>query len=280
MSQDTKRIKGVCPTCKKKCKDINRHMEVSHSNTQELITEQTPSVQPDIAPIPPAPFIPTAPMKAVKMRRISWWRLAIGIICGIAGGYAIIQYTQTLSMVWGGVAVTALCIGGTFVFYAYMKKGDTGYKFVIPGQKEFTGKENTLVIDAFWDEKNKVAIPEQIYFKELLPEEIPVGSRMHLIRNLNKHFYEVYNLIDEEKGEVKEGNRRKYVALIPPDKIMCTPEEYSMTSNMQAVKDYFDFNPPTNFQKIAAGVLIAAMGIIGLLMTITGGAPPAAATGG
>ena len=54
---------------------------------------------------------------------------------------------------------------------------------------------------------------------------------------------------------------------------MLSPDDAKVPTNMQAVKDYLEYNPGTAMQKISAGLMVIAIFVIGILMTITQGQP-------
>ena len=271
--------KTKCPYCNKTKKDMGLHIRMSHP---DKLNEMSGT---------PAGVEATKPtgktLLAVKMRQVSWWKLALGIVFGALGIFGLVRYASTINILWGFIAICGIIPSAFFIYFGLFKFKEGGYKYVLPGVPEFTGEENSLVIYSQWDSANKVAVPEYITFEYIPEDRIPTGSRMHLVRNLKKHFYELYNVINEETGEVLETRKVKDAkdgqekeirirALSPvriPDIVSLSTKEYKETAVMQPVKDYFDYNPGTNVQKIATGVLILAIVIVGILMTMTSGTP-------
>jgi hypothetical protein len=189
--------------------------------------------------------------------------MILGIVCAGIGIIGIVMYGTSLNVAMGIVAIAGLVPGAFLIYYAFNRK-ESGYIFTEKG-KEYTGKENCINIIAVYDEETKTEIPLNIKFEYI--ENPPRGSQPHLLRNNGKHYYEIKTTINTD-GTIRES---KPVNL--PDKKLCTPEAFVIPSNMQPVKEYMDFNPPSSFQKIASGVLILVMVIIGILMVMTGGSP-------
>jgi len=164
------------------------------------------------------------------------------------------------NIVLGILTVFALA-PGAILFYLGLKASEVGFSFGVKGQRRYTGKENTIMIFAKPDSDAKKDIPFGILFLEMRKEKLPKGVRLHYVRNLKKHFFEVYNNTKTNKLE----------PVLLPDKKSSPPELFKIPATMQPYKDCMDYNPPSLLQKIAPGILLAAMGIVGLLMLVTGG---------
>jgi len=196
--------------------------------------------------------------KAKRTLNISWWKLIVGAILISAGIVFGIFYFKNIQNVAMGI-LTALTIApGIFLVYMGWKAGESGFAFST-GQKKYTGKENAIVLTARLDTNTKKDVPVNISF--IAVDEPPEGARLHYVRNLKKHFYELFN--DTKTNELKP--------VFLPDKKASPPELFKIPATMQPYKDCMDYNPPTLLQKIAPGILLGAMVIVGILMVMTGG---------
>jgi len=139
-----------------------------------------------------------------------------------------------------------------------LKQGESGFSFNANGRR-YTGRENALILFAQHDKDTGKDIPLMVQFMEL--KHPPKGARLHYVRNLKKHFYELFN----------NTKTRKLEPVKLPDKKSFPPELYRIPATMQPYKDYMDFSPPTMMQKVAPGILLLAIGIVGFLMVITTG---------
>jgi hypothetical protein len=254
MSRD---IKKQCPYCPKKKINLENHIRMAHpdkvSPPDVLASGEVPVV-PALAPAP-------ALANIKKLSSIKWKMFIPGVILAAVGVFGIILYGSTLNMLMGGVAIGGLVPGAFLIYYAVNRK-ESGYVF---NPNKYTGKENSIVIKATWNPETKKAIPFDIDFKTIDPP-LP-GAKLHLLRNINRHVYEYINVV----GEGIDGE--KLIPFLLPDKKLCTPEAFCIPANMPRTREYMEYNPPTNFQKIASGVLILVMVIIGILMVMTGPQP-------
>jgi hypothetical protein len=236
---------GICPACGKKKKNVDMHMKIEHPDYKAETTSETVD----------------STKKVKRLWNVTWWKLIVGAACLVLGIFGLVLYAGSMNIFAGFLSIVGLVPGAFLTFTGFRSKKESGYQF--EGTKKYTGKENAIVIRARWDDSLKRAVPEGIFFEEIKPEKIPVGAQPHLLRNTGKHYYELYNPIDENgvEGELKP--------VIMPDKKLVTPEAFVVPSNMQAYKEYMQYNPPTAFQKIASGVLLIALVVIGILMTMT-----------
>ena len=279
--------KGECPVCKKVKKNVGMHLKIEHPDYKpddvqptEPKSEVTPVEQTDVQPNTPLPtpeptVIPeqATPIKVKRIWNISWWKVILGAICLLVGIIGVMIYVGSMNMFAGVLAVIGLTPGAFLVYYGFKNKKESGYQFASGKKGQHTGKENTIFIKAEWDSERQAAIPVNIDFVETPDNKIPAGAHPHLLRNNGKHYYVIYNPIDAKTG--KEFPNK---AVIMPDKKLITPEAFVIPSNMQAFKEYMQFNPPSAFQKIASGILILAMIIVGLLMLVTTSKTPAEKT--
>jgi hypothetical protein len=256
MSRD---VKEQCPYCQKKKKNLKSHIRLAHP---DKVLPPIFTTAPTSTPIPAA--IPTVSQQAdIKIQRLSpikWWRFILGAVCAGIGIIGIVMYGTSLNVAMGIVAIAGLVPGAFLIYYSFNRK-ESGYVFQDKA-KQYNGRENSIKISATYNPETKRAVPDRIEFAYI---EIPLpGARLHLLRNNGRHYYEYMNIV----GEGKIGD--ELMPVILPDKKLCTPEAFCIPSNMPRTKEYMDFNPPTNFQKIASGVLILVMVIIGILMVMTG----------
>ena len=193
-----------------------------------------------------------------RVLAISWWKAISGAaLIGVGLIFGAIYFADIKNMFAGVIAV--FFIGpGILLTYTGLKQGESGFAFNAKGQK-YTGRENAIVLIAERKEGMQKDIPIMIKFVEL--ENPPKGARLHYVRNLKKHCYELFNNT--------KTNELEPVRL--PDKKSFPPELYKIPATMQPYKDYMDYSPPTLLQKVAPGILLLAMGIVGLLMLVTGG---------
>lgn len=201
-----------------------------------------------------------------KVSNKNWWFITPAIILFIIAIICGFNYVSSMNMLVGGACVVTGVGGVVFLYFGLQGKGEKGY--IHEGEKPYTGAENSIVIYARGNTETKLAEPLAIKFEEIEKEKIPEGATLHFLRNLKKHFYELQNIIDDDGKEV-EG--LKPVKL--PDKKYCPPSKFVIASCMQAYREYMEFNPPSTIQKIAPGVLLIAMIIVGILMVVTGPPP-------
>lgn len=252
-----------------------KHGRVNKQPAQLSAPAPAPAVTP--APSPAQASAPTPAKertRAVRVWNISWWKILLGLACCAVGIFGIAMYAGTMNMFMGMVAVVGLVPGVFLIYYGFKNRKESGYQFVSGKKPPYTGKENTILITAHWDSTEQRAIPESIDFTTYDEADIPPGAHMHLLRNTGKHYYELYNIINDKGEQVDDKGKRIYKPVVMPDKKLITPEAYVIPSNMQPYKDYMEYNPPSAFQKIASGVLIIAMLVIGILMTMTTSKPP------
>jgi len=246
--------KKPCPVCGKLKKNIETHIRLAHP---EQIKASVTSSEVE-TPV-------SKGMEVKKISSIKWWRLLLGGVCALVGIVGIILYVNSLNMLMGIVAIIGLVPAVFLIYYAFNRK-ESGYVFSEKG-KTYTGKENAIVIYADYNPETKRDVPDKIVF-DYIEKPLP-GARLHLLRNNGQHYYEYLNVTGEGRlGDV-------LLPVVLPDKKLCTPEAFCIPSNMHKVKEYMDYNPPTNIQKLATGAIILAMIIVGLLMVMTSPSPEA-----
>ena len=192
---------------------------------------------------------------------ISWWKMLIGAPLIVVGVIFFTFYVRDIQNMFMAILAIFMITPGVFMVYMSLKSGKMGFAFSTEGKAKYTGKENAIVLVASRDPVTKKDIPRGVLFLTIKPTKIPKGARMHYVRNLKKHFYELY--INRETNKLEP--------VLLPDKKSSPPELFKIPATMQPYKDCMEYNPPNLFQKLAPGVILAAMGIVGLLMLVTGG---------
>jgi len=194
--------------------------------------------------------------KAKRIIPISWRRLIPGVASigiGIASGSVYLN--DYANMFMGAISAIALA-AGLFLIYGSFKSSEAGFAF---GKKKYTGRENAIILFA---KRNPVlttkSVPVILRFVEI--KHVPPGARLHYLKNKKRHYYELFNNLETKKLE----------AVVLPDKKSFPPEQFQIPAAMQLYKDAIEYSPPTMFQKIAPGMILLGMGIVGLLMVMTG----------
>jgi len=189
---------------------------------------------------------------------VSWWKLIPGLALIGLGIWVGSFYLEDTSVMLFGVIASLAIAGGGLLAYTSIKSAEVGFSFTKDGKKK-TGDENAFVWIARRDEKTGKDVPVEL--KVCAIKKPPKGARLHYFKNFKKHFYELRN--DTKTGE-----------LIPfhlPDKIPFPPELFKIPAAMQTYKDAIEYSPPTLMQKLAPGMILLAMGVVGLLMVMTTG---------
>ncbi len=206
------------------------------------------------------------PIKSNKVEvkrhlNISWWKLTVAAFATLIGLAGLIQYISDIRNVFAGLM---LAVGlGTAGFFTYWGIAGFSQKYIFnTGRKQYTGKENALMILATRNSKGK-DVPHGIYFAQI--NNPPKGARLHYQRNFRRHMYEVYN--DNTPKALREGPKLKPVSL--PDKKPFSPAEGALAAAMQEVKDWYEYNPPTLMQQLTPGIIFVAIIIIGILEVMT-----------
>ena len=194
--------------------------------------------------------------KAKRLIPISWRKIIPGVVLLAIGAMVGAIYFLDRTNIFAGM-VTALAIAsGGFLIYRGIKMAESGFSFE---QKKSTGRENTIIVFARRGLNASKDVPIIIKFVEL--KHPPKSARLHYVRNLKKHYYEIFNNTGDKILEP--------VKL--PDKKSFPPELFKIPAVMQTYKDAIEYSPPTMLQKIAPGILLLAMGLVGILMVMTGG---------
>ena len=195
--------------------------------------------------------------KAKRVYPISFYKLIPGIILVLVGlmfGYMYVNNDRNMFL--AVLAVFTLGPGGLLSYLSY-KPGESGIDF--KGKTKLTGLENTIAIFAYRDKDTKLDVPVCVKFLEL--KHPPTGARLHYVRNFKRHFYEIINNTETPKMEpVKLKDKKSF-----------PPELFKIPAAMQTYKDAVDYSPPTMMQKVAPGLLIATIAIVGFLMVASGG---------
>lgn len=187
---------------------------------------------------------------------ISWKKMITAVAMITVGVWLGSIYLNDYSNMIAGAVSAVIISGGGFLFFNSLQQGESGFSM---SKKKLTGNENAIIIFAKRNAEGLKDIPVIIKFAEI--KHIPQGSRLHYVRNLRKHYYEFYN----------DTVNKKLVPVTLPDKKSFPPEQFQIPAAMQTYKDAIEYAPPTLLQKIAPGIMLAAMGVVGLLMVITGG---------
>lgn len=191
-----------------------------------------------------------------RITPVSWWKLAVGIVLFCFGVFFGYMYLNNERLIFFGVGAVFTFAPGLLLIYQSFKTGESGFFF----KKKYTGKENAVVLMARRNGQGTKDVPVGIRFLEIKPHQLPKGARLRYIRNLKKHFYELlYNPIT-----------KKLEPVVLPDKKSFPPELYKIPATMQPYKDYMEYSPPTMLQKVAPGILLLAIFIVGILMVMTG----------
>ena len=186
---------------------------------------------------------------------ITWWKIGVGIallVVGFASGAVYLGDIKNMVAAFG--LIIGLSAGGAFIYWSFNRQAP-GY---IVNNQKLTGRENAIVHFAKQNGNGK-DVPVCTRFVYLTKP--PRGASLHHVLNLKKHFYEFWN----------NPVTRKIEPVVLPDKIPFPPGLFKIPAAMQTYKDAIDYSPPTMFQKMAPGMILLGMGIVGLLMVITGG---------
>lgn len=197
----------------------------------------------------------------VKIKRILpiiWWKAITGlglIGVGVFLGSFYISDPKNIAM---GLVATILIAPGGWLAYTSIRQGNLIFTF--DGKKsKYTGNENTVILFAGRNAETKHDEPILISFLEL--NHPPRGARLHYFRNYKKHFYELFN-----------NTASKHLEPVKlPDKKPFPPRLFQLPATMQIYKEAIEYSPPTLMQKVAPGILLIAMLLVGILMVMTGG---------
>ena len=147
---------------------------------------------------------------------------------------------------------------GALLSYLSYRPEDSGFAFKGNTKKKISGNVNAIVYFADRDSVTGKDVP--VIMKFLALEHPPKGARLHYVRNFKRHFYELFNNNETHKLE----------PFVIKDKKSFPPELFKIPAAMQTYKDAVDYSPPTLMQKVAPGVLILTMIVVGILMVMTG----------
>lgn len=196
--------------------------------------------------------------KGVKrVFKISWWKLAPGVALTAFGLFGMILYlTDINNYLFAGMAVGGLGPGILLIYWVAVNV-NVGYMFYTTKRKQ-TGEENAIVYNARKNSDGKDVPLELMVIKV---NNIPHGARLHYVKNFGRHFYELrFNTSTRKLEEAKLTDRAEL-----------TPEQFKEHACMQRVKEWMEYTPPTMMQKVAPGLLLAAMGIVAIIKVMIGG---------
>lgn len=194
---------------------------------------------------------------AKRLLPISWWKLVAGLVLLSIGVFFGYMYLENARLMFFGMGAVVFIAPSLFLLYQSFKSGEGGFAF----KRRYTGRENAIVLMAGRNGQGTKDVPVAIKFLELKPRQAPESARLHYLRNLKKHFYELcYNTVTHRLEPV-----------VMPDKKSFPPGLFQIPAAMQIYKDAIEYSPPTLMQKIAPGIILLAMGIVGILMVVTAG---------
>lgn len=193
--------------------------------------------------------------KVKRIIPINWKYLVPGIVMLVTGAVACFFYLQDRHNVVMAYLTAFLFGGGGYLAYLGFSGASSGFAF----DKKYTGKENAIILVARRNPITGKDMPVGIKIIEL--KHPPVGARMHYVRNLKKHFYELWF----------NPATKKLMPVVLPDKKSFPPELFQIPAAMQTYKEAIEYVPPTLFQKLAPGAILLAMGIVGILQVVTAG---------
>lgn len=216
--------------------------------TAQAATTTAKAIKPKQRPVDNKPNIK-------KILPFTPWKLVLGLVLigTISGPAGAVYFADVKNMLAAVIMIFSFAPGAWLIYWSLQLK-TTGFLF--RSERKPTGRENVVILFARKGEDGQ-DIPVGLHFVEL--KNPPRGARLHYFRNYKKHFYELFNNTATKKLE----------PVVMPDKKAFPPELFQVPAAMQAYKDAIDFSPPSLFEKIAPGILLLAMGIIGILMVMT-----------
>ena len=197
--------------------------------------------------------------KVKRVIPISWRYLLPGIALLLIGVFVASIYMNDRGNVFAGMASAITLATGGLLTYQGVKSSEAGFSFNANGQRKRTGRENAIILFAKRNAETSKDMPVLIKFVELVNP--PKGARLHYVRNLKKHYFEFINNTVLKKLE----------PVVLPDKKSFPPDMFKIPAAMQTYKDALEYSPPTMLQKVAPGILLLAMVIVGILMVMTNG---------
>jgi len=196
--------------------------------------------------------------------KLVWWRLIVAIVLLIVAiGAGIMYFASPSNMMVGIILVFGLAGSGSFFYWGLNQEPATsGYVF----NKKVTGNENAIILFA---KRNGDDRDTPVMLKFAHVSKPPAGARLHYLRNLKKHVYELYN--DTSLKGTKEEPVRKLKPVTLPDKPPFPPAKFTIPATMQQYLDAIEYVPPTVMQKIGPIALVIAMVVVGILIIATTG---------
>ncbi len=195
--------------------------------------------------------------QAKKITHKRWWMIipgGISLAIGITAGYLYMSSQNQFAAV---ITVIFLLAGGILLYSGMKKPGAlTGYQMI--KQRGIPKEVNCISILATRnpESENGHEVPLVIKFHRALR---PKGTPRFIV-NLKKHMF--VNINDTLK--------KKMMPVKLPDKRYASPAVFPVHSNMPRFREYMEYTPPSMLQKIAPGILLVAIIIIGILMVATG----------
>lgn len=196
--------------------------------------------------------------KGVKLFvNVSWWKVITGVALFVVGiVFTFLYLNSQQNMFFAFLAMLTLAPGVLLAYYG-ASNFKISYMFNYKASAH-TGKENAVIIYARkHPENNGLDQPLLIAFRYLT--RVPNGARLRYFRNFRRHFYEL----------IVNTNTHKLQDMRMPDLKYPPPREYKTPAVMPCTQEYLNYAEPTMMQKLAPGILMAVMGIVGILMVIT-----------
>jgi hypothetical protein len=149
--------------------------------------------------------------------------------------------------------IFSLAGAGAFIYWSLNREQSTsGYVF----RKRTTGTENALILFA---QRNGNGRDTPVLLKFVEIKKPPKGARLHYLRNIKRHVYELHN----------NPAAKTLQPVMLPDKKPFPPDKFTLAATMQPYKDALEYVPPSNMQKIGPVALVIAMGVVAILIIVT-----------
>lgn len=189
-----------------------------------------------------------------KVTNKKWWMIILGVVIfsmGITFGYL---YTTDANMFMAVIAVICLLGGGSLLYLGMQKPGEKQQQ--IMKQSGIPQEVNCISILAKRDTEKGKDIPLVIKFHRSLR---PKGTSHYIVNTKEQLFINFNNT-----------SKKKMMPAQLPDKGYASPAVFPIHSNMPRYREYMEYTPPTMMQKVAPGILLVAIIIVGIIMVATG----------
>lgn len=200
------------------------------------------------------------PDRAKRVYPFVVWKVILGGVLIIPAIFFGAIYIKNPLNYYMALALIAFLLPAGYLIYSAFSKMEFGHNL---SKKQAKGNENCLIWFARRNPDTGRDIPYKLLFLRIEPKHIPRTARPKYLRNLGRHVYELtWNTTD-----------KKLEPTILPDKKPLTPQLFVLPATMQPFKDWHDFSPASMMQKLAPGLMILVMIVIGVLMVVTGPQP-------